>query len=96
MLTKKHLQNAKFMEYLIDFFDNSRYVKPLYIIEVEKNMLQQRNIRFKQFPVNTELMEKLCSSVSLIIIRIFLILKNMRIIIIMPGASWFIFAARIC
>ncbi|OEG71923.1 hypothetical protein ATZ36_11840 [Candidatus Endomicrobiellum trichonymphae] len=39
LLTKKHLQNAKFTEYLIDFFDNSRYVKPaipLYIIEVEK------------------------------------------------------------
>ncbi|MDR0819922.1 MAG: hypothetical protein LBN19_00045 [Endomicrobium sp.] len=69
LLTKKHLQDAKFMEYLIDFFDNSRYIKPalpLYITEVEKNMLQQRNVRFKQFPVNIELMEKLYSAVSLI------------------------------
>ncbi|BAG14143.1 hypothetical protein [Candidatus Endomicrobiellum trichonymphae] len=69
LLTKKHLQDVKFMEYLIDFFDNSRYIKPampLYITEVEKNMLQQRNVRFKQFPVNIELMEKLYSAVSLI------------------------------
>jgi hypothetical protein len=39
LLTKKYLQNVKFMEYLIDFFDSSRYIKsaiPSYITEVEK------------------------------------------------------------
>ncbi|OEG71817.1 hypothetical protein ATZ36_12565 [Candidatus Endomicrobiellum trichonymphae] len=69
LLTKIHLQDAKFMEYLIDFFDNNSRIKPvmlLYITKVEKNMLQQKNIRFKQFSVNIELMEKLYSAVSLI------------------------------
>jgi hypothetical protein len=69
LLTKRHLQDAKFMEYLIDFFDNSRRIKPvmpLHITEVEKNMLQQRNVCFKQFPVNIELTEKLYSVVGLV------------------------------
>jgi hypothetical protein len=68
-LQKKHLQDAKFMGYLIDFFDSSSHIKPvmpLYITEVGKNMLQQRNVRFKQFPVNSELMGKFYSAVSLI------------------------------
>jgi hypothetical protein len=57
------------MKYLIDFFDNSRYIQsatPLCITEVEKSMLQQRNVRFKHFSVNTELMEKLYSAVRLV------------------------------
>jgi hypothetical protein len=69
LLTRRHLQDAKFMEYLIDFFDNSSRVKPvmpLHITEVEKNMLQQKNVRFKQFLANVELMEKLYSVISLI------------------------------
>jgi hypothetical protein len=60
LLIKKHLQDAKFMEYLIDFFDSSSRIKPvmpLHTTEVEKNVLQQRNVRFKQFFVNSELME---------------------------------------
>lgn len=39
LLTKRHLQDAKFMKYLVDFFDNSSHIKPmtpLYIVEVEK------------------------------------------------------------
>jgi hypothetical protein len=69
LLTKKHLENVKFMEYLINFFDNSKYIKPatpLYIAEVEKNLLQQKNVHFKQFPVDAAIMEELYSAANLI------------------------------
>ena len=69
LLTKKHLENVKFMEYLINFFDNSKYIKPampLYITEVERNLLQQRDVHFKQFPVSVTIMEELYSAANLI------------------------------
>jgi hypothetical protein len=70
LLTKKHVQNTKFMEYIITVFDNSKHIKPAtpyYIFEFKKNLLEQKDIYFKQFQLNNaDLKEKLYSAVSLI------------------------------
>jgi hypothetical protein len=65
LLTKKHLQNVKFMEYIIRFFDASKYIKPatpLYIAKVKNNMLQQKDIFFEKVILNPAIDEKLQSA----------------------------------
>jgi hypothetical protein len=65
LLTKKHLQNIKFMEYIIWLFDGSKYIKtatPLYIAKVKSNMLQQKDIFFEKVFLNPNLDEKLRSA----------------------------------
>ncbi|MDR2251779.1 MAG: hypothetical protein LBD98_02995 [Endomicrobium sp.] len=65
LLTKKHLQNVKFMEYIIGLFDGSKYIKPampLYIAKVKSNMLQQKDILFEKVLLNPNLDEKLQSA----------------------------------
>jgi hypothetical protein len=65
LLTKKHLQNVKFMEYVIRLFDNSKYIKPatpLYIAKVKNNMLQQKDIFFEEVILNPIIDEKLQSA----------------------------------
>ncbi|MDR1433789.1 hypothetical protein [Candidatus Endomicrobiellum devescovinae] len=65
LLTKKHLQNVKFMEYIIRLFDASKYIKPatpLYIAKVKNNMLQQKDIFFEKVILNPDIDEKLQSA----------------------------------
>jgi hypothetical protein len=69
LLTKKHLQNAKFMEYIISLFDSSKYIKPatpLYIAKVKSDMLQKKDIFFKSISLNTDILEKLSSAAEAI------------------------------
>jgi hypothetical protein len=64
LLTKKHLQNVKFMEYIIGLFDSSKYIKPttpLYIAKVKDNILQQRGISFEKVSLNPNIFEKIQS-----------------------------------
>ncbi|GHT65501.1 hypothetical protein AGMMS50222_07710 [Endomicrobiia bacterium] len=69
LLTKKHLQNVKLMEYLIDAFDNSKYIMPAtpwYISELKNNLPVQKNIHFKQLLISPSVKEKLFLAVDLI------------------------------
>ncbi|MDR3256213.1 MAG: hypothetical protein LBT18_00920 [Endomicrobium sp.] len=68
LLTKKHLQNSKFMEYLINLFNNSNIkpATPSYISEVKKDLLQHKNIYFKQIVLDAVVMEKLYCVANLI------------------------------
>ncbi|MDR2437520.1 MAG: hypothetical protein LBD17_05610 [Endomicrobium sp.] len=69
LLTKKHLQDAKFMEYIIGIFDGSKYIKPatpLYIASVENTMLQKKDISFEKVSINPNIFEKLQSAAEAI------------------------------
>lgn len=70
LLTKKHLQNAEFMEYIIDLFDRSKYIKPavpLYLTMLQKDMIAQKDsVSFELLSVRPSLMTKLYSAVSFI------------------------------
>jgi hypothetical protein len=62
LLTKKHLQDIKFMEYIISLFDGTKYIKPatpLYITRVENTMLQKKDISFEKVFLNPNIFEKL-------------------------------------
>ncbi|MDR2811585.1 MAG: hypothetical protein LBB06_00525 [Endomicrobium sp.] len=62
LLTKKQLQNVKFMEYIIRLFDTNKYIKtatPLYITKFKSNMLQQKDIFFEKVILNPAINEKL-------------------------------------
>jgi hypothetical protein len=70
LLTKKHLQNVKFMEYIIRLFDASKYIKPttpLYIAKVKSNMLRQKDIFFEKVILNPTIDEKLQSAAQSLI-----------------------------
>jgi hypothetical protein len=69
LLTKKHLQDVKFMEYIIELFDGSKYIKPgtpLYISIVENSMLQKKDISFEKVSLNPNIFEKLQSAAEAI------------------------------
>jgi hypothetical protein len=69
LLTKKHLQDDKFMEYIINLFDGSKYIKPatpLYITRVENSMLQKKDIYFEKVTLNPIIFEKLKSAAEAI------------------------------
>ncbi|MDR3112414.1 MAG: hypothetical protein LBU55_04545 [Elusimicrobiota bacterium] len=69
VLKEKHIQNYAFMEYLIDVFDNSVYIKPaipLFILFMEKETLVKGNFSFKSFPLSSAVMDKIDSAVSAI------------------------------
>jgi hypothetical protein len=70
LLTKKHLRNAEFMEYIIDLFDRSKYIKPavpLYVSSVEQEKITQKNsVAFELLSVRPAIMTKLYSAVSFI------------------------------
>jgi hypothetical protein len=62
LLTKKHLQNIKLMEYLISVFDNSQHIAlatPTHILKFKNNLPPRENICFKQFLINPSVKEKL-------------------------------------
>ncbi|MDR3196066.1 MAG: hypothetical protein LBT58_04760 [Endomicrobium sp.] len=62
LLTKKHLQNAKFMEYIIGLFDGSKHIKPvvpLRILEVKSDLPHQENIFFEGIFLSPDVSEKL-------------------------------------
>jgi hypothetical protein len=68
LLTKKHLQNVKFMKYIIKFFDTNKYIKPatpLYIAKLKSDILlqlQQKDIFFEKVILNPVIYEKLQSA----------------------------------
>jgi hypothetical protein len=70
MLKKKHLQNIKFMEYLINIFDNNVHIKPatpLYVSKLFKEELPiLKKKTFKQFEVEPLIRKKLCKVADLI------------------------------
>jgi hypothetical protein len=69
LLTKKHLQDAKFMDYLIYVFDNSKYIKPAvptYVSEFCKISKLEKNQAFQYWQIETNLKTKLCSAMNLI------------------------------
>jgi hypothetical protein len=69
LLTKKHLQDIKFMDYLIYLFDNSNYIKPAvptYVCEFCKVSKLEKNQEFQYWQVGTNLKTKLCSAMNLI------------------------------
>jgi hypothetical protein len=69
LLTKKHLQNIKFMDYLISVFDNSKYIKcavPTYISEFCKIPNIEKIPTFQYFQIGSNIKTKLFSAVSLI------------------------------
>jgi hypothetical protein len=70
MLKKRHLQNIKFMEYLVNIFDNSIYTKPATPIYISKFLKEDlsapENIFFKQFEIEPLIKEKLCTVSGLI------------------------------
>lgn len=70
LLTKKHLQNTEFMEYLIDLFDKSKYIKPalpLYVTSLKQDMIDEKKaVEFEQISVRPTIMTKLYSAVSFI------------------------------
>jgi hypothetical protein len=70
LLTNKHLKNAEFMEYIIDLFDRSKYIKPavpLYLCALEKDMITAKSqVSFEILSVRPSVMTKLYSAVSFI------------------------------
>ncbi|MDR0723920.1 MAG: hypothetical protein LBF23_01905 [Endomicrobium sp.] len=69
LLTKKHLQDAKFMDYLISLFDNSKYIKPsvpTYVSEFCEISKLETNQIFQYWQVGANLKIKLCSAKNLI------------------------------
>lgn len=69
-LTNKHLKNAEFMQYLIDLFDRSKYIKPalpVYVSMLKQNMItEKKDVSFEIVPVKAYVMTKLYSAVSCI------------------------------
>ncbi|MDR2395100.1 MAG: hypothetical protein LBD57_00530 [Endomicrobium sp.] len=69
LLTKKHLQNIKFMDYLISVFDNSKYIKPAvptYISEFCKIPNIEKVQTFQYLQIGSNIKAKLFSAVNLI------------------------------
>ncbi|MDR1474134.1 MAG: hypothetical protein LBS38_00365 [Endomicrobium sp.] len=69
LLTKKHLQNVKLMEYIIGLFDSSRDIKPatpLYIVKTKNDILQKKDISFEKISLTTNISEKLHSAAQAI------------------------------
>jgi hypothetical protein len=69
LLTKKHLQNVKLMEYIIGLFDSSRYIKPatpLYIVKTKNDILQKKDISFEKVSLTPNISEKLHSAAQAI------------------------------
>ncbi|MCL1971616.1 MAG: hypothetical protein FWG57_01330 [Endomicrobia bacterium] len=70
LLTKKHLGNVAFMEYLIDTFDRSQHIKPavpLYVSLIKRDMIDEKDaVSFEILSVRPAIMTKLYSAVSFI------------------------------
>lgn len=70
LLTKKHLDNAEFMGYIINLFDTSKYIKPavpLYVSLLKRDMIgEKQNVSFDSVSVSPSVMTKLYSAVSAI------------------------------
>ncbi|MDR2067228.1 MAG: hypothetical protein LBP57_05350 [Endomicrobium sp.] len=69
LLTKKHLQNLKFMDYLIYIFDNSKYIKPAvptYVCKFCEISKLERPKLFQYFQIDPNLKAKLLSAVNLL------------------------------
>ncbi|MDR1196335.1 MAG: hypothetical protein LBL00_07665 [Endomicrobium sp.] len=68
LLTKKHLRNTEFMEYIIDLFDRSKYIipaVPLYVSTIERDMIpENESVSFKLLSVKPAVMTRLYSAVS--------------------------------
>ncbi|MDR0977761.1 MAG: hypothetical protein LBL71_01820 [Endomicrobium sp.] len=64
-LTKKHLQDIGFMEYIIELFDSSKYIKPavpLYILEDKNELLVRKDVSFEDIYLDRGVFEKLLSA----------------------------------
>ncbi len=70
LLTKKHLNNTELMNYVIDLFDGSKYIKPavpLYAVNEKGDMiLPKKTVSFSQVQVKNSVMAKLYTAVSYI------------------------------
>jgi hypothetical protein len=69
LLTKKHLQNSKFMDYLIYIFDNSKYIKPAvptYVCKFCEISKLEKPQLFQYFQVESNIKAKLLSAVNLL------------------------------
>lgn len=69
LLTKKHLGNIKFMDYLISVFDNSKYIKPAvptYISEFCEVQNIEKIQTFQYLQIGSNIKTKLFSAVNLI------------------------------
>jgi hypothetical protein len=69
LLTKRHLQNYGFMEFLINLFDNSIYIKPatpLFVTSIERNLIERTKPQFKNFVLSSNITDKLYSAAKII------------------------------
>ncbi len=70
LLTKRHLNNSDLMNYIIDLFDGSKYIKPavpLYITEIQRDAItEKKSVNFDQVQVKNNVMTKLYTAVSYI------------------------------
>ena len=68
LLTKRHLNNADLMNYVVDLFDGSKYIKPavpLYITKIRGDSISEKNsVGFEQIQVKNNVMSKLYTAVS--------------------------------
>jgi len=68
LLTSKHLANQGLMDYLIDLFDRSRYIKPavpMFITLTESDKIEQKkSVSFDQIKVKNSVMSKLYNAAS--------------------------------